>query len=74
MDTHLDRVVIQNIPQPLRQEVLKMLQEKIFKKKRGDRFEIFATIFIMLNSVEIATAHDHEFATFFGHYVSQPVK
>lgn len=51
-----------------------MLQEKISKKKRGDWFEIFATIFIMLNSVEIATAHDHEFATFFGHYVSQQVQ
>lgn len=50
MDTQLDRVVIQNILQPLRQEVLKMLQEKISKKKRGDWFEVFATIFIMLNS------------------------
>ncbi|OCK91310.1 uncharacterized protein K441DRAFT_679780 [Cenococcum geophilum 1.58] len=39
MDTQLDRVVIQNILQPLRQEVLKMLQEKISKKKRGDWFE-----------------------------------
>ena len=51
-----------------------MLQEKISKKKRGDWFEIFATIFIMLNGVEIATAHDREFATFFGHYVSQQVQ
>ena len=67
MDTQLDRVVIQNILQPLRQEVLKMLQEKISMVRD------FATIFIMLNSVEIATAHNHEFATF-GHYVSQQVQ
>jgi hypothetical protein len=70
MDTQLDQIVIKSILIPLRHEVLKRLQQKILKHSRRDWFEIFATIFILLNNIEIATAHDHEFAVFYGHFVS----
>jgi hypothetical protein len=70
MDTQLDQVVIQDILGPLRQQVLKLLNERISKKSRKDWFEIYATIFILLNNVEIATAHDHDFANRYGHCVS----
>ena len=71
MDIQIDQVAIHNILKPLRQQVLKQLQEKVSKKSKRDWFEIFASIFILLNNVEIATAHDHEHAEFHGYYVSR---
>ncbi|KEF59889.1 uncharacterized protein A1O9_04737 [Exophiala aquamarina CBS 119918] len=67
MDTQLDQIVIQSILLPLRKEVLQRLQVKFEKFQRKDWFEIFATVFILLNTIEIATRHDHEFATSYGH-------
>lgn len=69
MDTQLDQIVIQSILSPLRKEVLQMLQAKFDKFQPKDWFELFATVFILLNTIEIATAHDHEFATCYGHVV-----
>ena len=69
MDTQIDRIVIKSILNPLRKQVLKDLDLKLTRCKREDWFEIFLVIFILLNNVEIATAHDHEFATFYGHVV-----
>lgn len=70
MDTQLDQIVIKHILQPLRKEVLQMLQTKIERFHNRDWFEIFAVIFILLNTIEKAVAHDHEFATMYGHVVS----
>ena len=70
MDTQLDQIVIQDTLIPLKQQVLKELQTKIFKKDRSNWFELFITIFLLLNNIEIATAHDHEFAVLYGRYVS----
>ncbi|KAF4632338.1 hypothetical protein G7Y89_g5787 [Cudoniella acicularis] len=68
VDTQLDQVAIQSILDPLRQQVLKLLNERISKKSRKDWFEIYATIFILLNNVEVAIAHDHDFAHRYSHY------
>ncbi|KAL9625232.1 MAG: hypothetical protein Q9160_000634 [Pyrenula sp. 1 TL-2023] len=68
-DGELDQIVIKHILQPLRKEVLQMLQTKIEKFHNRDWFEIFAVIFILLNTIEKAIAHDHEFATMYGHVV-----
>lgn len=70
MDVQIDQVAIQSILVPLRQKVLKQLQEKVSRKSKRDWFDILATIFILLNNIEIATAHDHEHAVFHGYYVS----
>lgn len=70
MDTQLDQIVIQSILLPLRTEVLQLLQAKFEPFQKKNLFEIFATVFILLNTIEIATKHDHEFANFFGHVVS----
>jgi len=69
MDTQLDQIVIQSILLPLQREVLQMLQAKFEKFRRKDWFEIFTTICLLLNTIEIATGHDHEFATSYGHVV-----
>ncbi|CAH0016698.1 unnamed protein product [Clonostachys rhizophaga] len=67
MDTQLDRIVIQSILIPLRHEVLKKIQDKIFKKDPAMWFDLLAAVFISLNTIEIAVGHDHEFATLYGH-------
>ncbi|RMZ83951.1 hypothetical protein DV737_g1374, partial [Chaetothyriales sp. CBS 132003] len=67
MDTQLDQIVIQSILHNLRTEVLQTLQIKVEKSRKKDWFEIFLTIFILLNTIELATAHDHQFASMYGH-------
>ncbi|OCL15204.1 hypothetical protein AOQ84DRAFT_384184 [Glonium stellatum] len=67
MDSQFDQVVIQKILHPLREELLKALDRKISRCKREEWFETFLAVFILLNNIEIATAHDHEFAHFHGH-------
>ena len=70
MDTQLDQIVITSILKQLRTQVLRQLEAKISRFEREDWFEIFLVLFILLNSIEIATTHDHEFAAMYGHEVS----
>jgi hypothetical protein len=69
MDTQLDQIVIQDVLTPLKKVVLRDLQRKILNKDNRIWIEVFIVIFILLNSIEIATAHDHEFATDYKHHV-----
>ncbi len=68
MDTQLDRVVIQTILVPLKHKVLKLLQ-KTLARGHTSWFDIFAAVFILLNSIEIGMAHNHKFATFYSHMI-----
>ena len=72
MDSQFDQIVIKRILNPLREQVLKILDQKISSYKREEWLEIFLVVFLLLNNIEIATAHDHEFATFHGHVVRRP--
>ena len=69
MDSQFDQIIIQSILNPLRTQVHRMLDVKISRAKREDWFETYLGVFLQLNNIEIATAHDHEFATFHGHVV-----
>lgn len=68
MDTQFDQIIINLILNPLRNRVLERLQQRITARcGQKDWFDVFLVVFILLNSIEIATAHDHEFANFYGH-------
>ncbi|RMZ86329.1 hypothetical protein DV736_g6444, partial [Chaetothyriales sp. CBS 134916] len=67
MDTQLDQIVIKSILLDLKTQVLQTLQIKIEKSRKKDWLEIFLASFILLNTIELATAHDHQFASMYGH-------
>ena len=66
MDTQLDQIVIQGFLQPLRKELLRDLQAKIYEGKRENWFEIFLTIFILLTNAEWLLAHSRGNAVRYG--------
>lgn len=70
MDTQLDQIVIQDVLVPLRSGLLQELQKKIDERRRENWFEIFLTIFILLNNTEFILAHSRRFSRRYGMGVS----
>jgi hypothetical protein len=70
MDSQFDQIVIRYILMPLCTQVLKMLDSRISHNKREEWFETYLIVFLLLNSIELSTAHDHKFAKLHGHVVS----
>ena len=66
MDTQLDQIVIQSILVPLQQRILRELQAKIQVHKPEAWFEIYLTIFTLLSSIEVGSAHSNRFAKRYG--------
>lgn len=66
MDTQLDQLVIKEILAPLRTKILLELSEKIEQHRPADWFEICLTIFILLSSIEVGSAHGDRFARRYG--------
>lgn len=69
MDSQFDQIVIQCILNPLRTQVLKGLEAKVNRTKREDWFETYLLVFLLLNNIELSTAHDHKFANLHHHVV-----
>ncbi|KAI6090670.1 hypothetical protein F4821DRAFT_228774 [Hypoxylon rubiginosum] len=67
MDSQFDQIVIQCILNPLRTQVLKGLEAKVNRTKREDWFETYLLVFLLLNNIELSTAHDHKFANLHHH-------
>ncbi|KAI9672461.1 MAG: hypothetical protein M1817_003227 [Caeruleum heppii] len=66
MDTQLDQVVIQEVLHPIAASVTRMLERKIAVNHREDFFEIYLTIFVLLNNFEWMLAATREFAQRYG--------
>lgn len=66
IDTQLDQIVIQDILIPLREKILQALQAKIQNHRPDTWFEVYSTIFILLNSIEASQAHSNRFCRRFG--------
>ena len=62
MDFQIDNITIHKILLPLRKEILQELQRKVLANRRKDFMEIFLTIYILLNNIELTIAHDRKFA------------
>jgi hypothetical protein len=73
MDSQFDQIVIQSILNPLRTQVLKGLEAKVNRSKREDWFEIYLLVFLLLNNIELSTAHDHKFANLHCHVVCRSI-
>ena len=69
MDSQFDQIVIRAILNPLRTQVLKMLDTRISRYKREEWFDTYLVVFLLLNNIELSTAHDHKFAKLHGHVV-----
>lgn len=57
MDTQLDQIVIHNVLNPLRKDLLDQLEARISPFKREDWFDIYLTSFIVLNHIERLAKH-----------------
>lgn len=57
MDAQLDQIVIRSFLTPLREKVLRSLQDKILNFRRDDWFEVFLTISVLLSHAEWLLAH-----------------
>ena len=66
MDTQLDQIVIQDILGPLRNDVVQELKARIEVHHPHTWFEIFLTISILLNCIEVGSAHGNRFAKSYG--------
>ncbi|OCK79235.1 hypothetical protein K432DRAFT_383260 [Lepidopterella palustris CBS 459.81] len=66
MDTQLDQIVIQGFLKPLKDQMLKELQEKIYENRRENWFEIFLTISILLTNAEWLLKHSRNNAKRYG--------
>lgn len=62
MDFQIDNITIHKILLPLRKEILQELQRKVLANRRKDFLEIFLTIYILLNNIELTISHDRNFA------------
>ncbi|ORY67027.1 uncharacterized protein BCR38DRAFT_336593 [Pseudomassariella vexata] len=63
MDTQIDHIAISYLLIPLGQRILQELDEKIRNLKRGNWFEIYLTIFIMMNNFEFVFADVIDYTT-----------
>ncbi len=62
MKTQLDQIVIQDILNPLRMDILQELSRKIEANEPEFWLEIYLTVFTLLSSIEVSSAHDHYLA------------
>jgi hypothetical protein len=72
MDQQLDQVVIQEVLLPRKKTLLRLLTEKIYdeKARKTSLFEIYLTLFILLNNSEMQIAAERSFADTYGFSVS----
>lgn len=70
MDQQLDQIVIQWILKPLKQSILADLKRLIQERAKENWFEIYLTVFILLNNSEVQLAHSRQFAQRYGMSVS----
>lgn len=66
MDTQLDQIVIQEFLNPLRTELLRHLQKKMYSKEKGNWFEIFLVTFILCLNTEWLLRHSRMNAKRYG--------
>ena len=66
MGAQLDQVVIQGILGPLRSKILDEFQALVQNAKPESWFELYLTAFVLLNSVEMTSAHSGRWAKKFG--------
>jgi len=59
MKTQLDQILIQDILNPLRMDTLQELSRKIEANEPELWLEIYLTVFTLLSSIEVSSAHDH---------------
>ena len=74
MNTQLDQIVIQDILGPLRSDIAQELKSKIEVHHPHTWFEIYLTISVLLNSIEVGSAHTNKFAKRYGRPVCTPFK
>lgn len=67
MDFQIDNIAINHELKRLLKELRNTLKKKLLAMKKEDWFEIHVTLFILLNHVELTTAHDVEFAEWHRH-------
>ena len=72
VDQQLDQIVIREILAPCRGQLLRQLNEKIYNytKAQENWFEVYLTIFILLNNTEVQLAHYLQFARRYGFSIS----
>jgi hypothetical protein len=70
MDTQLDQVVIQHLLLPLRDQILKDLDQNIHNHRPDNWFETYLTICILLNHTSMSSKHGRRFAKTYGISVS----
>lgn len=63
MDVQLDQIVIRDVLNPLKETLLKRLEETINRKDPRDWFDCYLTFFILLNHAERAADHLKRFTT-----------
>jgi len=66
MDTQLDQIVIQEFLNPLRADLLRDLQNKMYAKQKGNWFEIFLVTFILCLNTEWLLRHSRMNAKRYG--------
>jgi len=62
MDFTIDNITINRLLKEALNLIRKRLKEKTLPRKKEDWFEIYLTVFILLNHVDLTMAHDIEFA------------
>jgi len=62
METQLDQIMIQDILNPLRMDILQELSRKIEANEAKFWLEIYLTIFTLLSSIEVSSAHNNYLA------------
>ncbi|KAF2757567.1 hypothetical protein EJ05DRAFT_394493 [Pseudovirgaria hyperparasitica] len=67
MDSQFDQIMVRFILNPLRAQVLKILDSRITPGKRSEWFETYLVVSLLLNSITLSTAHDHKFAKLHRH-------
>lgn len=63
MDTQIDNIVVYHLLEPQWKKLRKIVRTKLLEHKKQDWFELQLTLFILLNHVELTTAHDMDFSS-----------
>jgi hypothetical protein len=68
MDQQLDQVVIREVLVPRRDQLLNKLKDKVYDEagRKSHAFEVYLTLFILLNNAEMQIAAEREFAQRYG--------
>jgi len=66
MDTQLDQIIIQDFLTPLRADLLRALQDKMYSMQKENWFEIFLVIFILCLNTEWLLRHSRKNAKRYG--------